>query len=126
MKTAILILMLAAFCACHREYDKIEVYGLTKTQMVNGVTVLLFPEWKDSQSAFERTVYINYYAFYSNHNWYVREKRADGTLTQFWEDDTPSKSIDDCKSAFGLNIQWNIYKGMYDVLTAPEKKEGEK
>jgi len=89
-------------------------------QYTNGTTVLLFPEWSNSPSAFERLIHTNYYAVYDSGRWYVREKQPDGTLAQFWDDDVAEKTVEKHKPRFGLNIKWQIYKAMYDALSVTQ------
>jgi hypothetical protein len=91
-------------------------------KITNGTCVLIFPEWKASDSAFERKVYTNYYEIYSNDTWLVREQQADGSLAKFFKKDTPSDYLGDVKMSFGFNIQWNIYKAMYDSLVNTNKE----
>lgn len=81
----------------------------------NGTTVLLFPEWAVSASAFERTVYTNYFIVYSNGFWFTRERQNDGALAAFWKDGHGNKTVSEAKSDFGMNIQWNVYRAMYDA-----------
>jgi len=94
----------------------------------DGDTVLLFPEWETSGSAFERKVYTNYFVLRANGKWLVRERQKDGSLAVFWKSDSGYRDIDDVKSAFALNIQWNTWRELHDALaarggTAPEKIE---
>lgn len=83
----------------------------------NGTTLLLFPEWEKSESAFERKVYTNYYVVYQNGTWLTKERQTDGSMTTFWKTECPNKTVDEAKQAFSLNIQWNVYKGIYDTLS---------
>lgn len=93
------------------------VNPITEPEITNGTTVLLFPEWEHSESPFERKVYTNYYVVYSNGNWVTRERQSDGSLAQFWKSTDGDKTLDEAKQAFGLNIQWNVYKGIYDSMS---------
>lgn len=86
------------------------------SQEDNGTEVLLFPEWKDSSSAFERLVYTNYVVVYSNGLWYTKEKQTNGTLSVFWEGDEGESDIGEAKMNFGLNIKWAVYRALYDSL----------
>ncbi len=110
MKIITIVFIALMICGCSRVK---EAHG---TETTNGTAVLIFPEWKASNSAFERKVYTNYFAVYSNGFWFVRERQSDGSLAIFWKLDEAHKSINDAKELFGLNIQWNIYKAIHDAL----------
>ena len=110
MKKLLLVgLVAVAVCGCG--------VGADNLALTNGTTVLLFPEWEQSTSAFERKVYTNYFAVYRDGYWYTREREGDGSLSVFWKNDLPHRKIVDAKSDFGLNIQWNVYKGIYDAMS---------
>ncbi|MFA5130656.1 MAG: hypothetical protein WC477_07160 [Patescibacteria group bacterium] len=91
-----------------------KIDGITVT---NGTAVLMFPEWMNSASAFERVVYSNYFAVYKDGKWFTRERQADGTLAVFWKSDSAYENIQDAKTTFGMNIQWNVSKGLYDAFS---------
>lgn len=86
-------------------------------QPTNGTAVLMFPEWARSDSAYERLKCTNFYAVYSNAAWFTRELQPDGTLAQYWKRDDGEETIEDARRTFGINIQWNVNKALYDALS---------
>ena len=118
--TIAVLAMLLAGCG---QSDNTKSILKLKPTITNGTTLLIFPEWETSDSAFERKVYTNYYAVYNSGKWFVREQQNDGSLATFWKSDTPYRSLDDVKMGFGLNIKWNIYRGIYDAFTVTNTTE---
>ena len=88
----------------------------------NGTTVVLFPEWTNSASAFERVMCTNLYAVHSNGTWRVRQRSGDGSLTGFWKADTESRTVGEARKDFGMNIPWLVNKAIYDAFAAKEPR----
>ena len=83
----------------------------------NGTTILLFPEWSNSPSVLERTQHTNLYAVRQSDGWHTQFRATNGVLKAFWVGDSPSATISDAKTAFGMNISWQINKAMVDAFS---------
>jgi hypothetical protein len=91
---------------------------LVKTSSItNGTEVLLFPEWTNSPSAFERFHSTNLYAVYYDGKWTTKYRIEDGTLKQFWTAEMKHDDIQGARQTFGMNIDWNIKKGIHDAFS---------
>lgn len=83
----------------------------------NGESVLMFPEWKESKSAFERDYSTNLFAIYQDGKWYAHCYTTNRVLTPYWTDNEGYDSVDDTKDAFGLSIDHQISKALYDAFS---------
>lgn len=83
-------------------------------------TTLLFPEWTNSASAFERVAATNLWAVCSNGQWRVKWGAA---LQPVWGGDPVYPSIKEAREPFALNISWHVNRALYDALSPAIKLE---
>lgn len=114
MKTS--LLLIALLCAgCGDKTIKPEI----------GTTVLIFPDWSNSASCFEHMLYTNYYAVWQDDGWHTMEVQEDGQMLPFWKSNNPEENMEDVRLNFGLNINFNILKGIHDAFAGTPCKHAE-